>query len=110
MMRWLLFFALIAIPARAELPQRSLFFPSGAAPAAIATTAPIASGGDTVNNFIYVAPAQWSFWWHGQRVAAGAVPPGITVTAVTAARVEFNENGHEYAFDVGKFAPAAPAR
>jgi hypothetical protein len=109
--RFLLLFTLITTPAMAAeppapLPERSLFFPAGNAPAAsnagITPSAAIAAG-PNVHNFIYVGPEQWSFWWQGQRVTAQTIPTDMVIESITPAEVRFQHGGQTHTFAVGRF-------
>ena len=103
--------ALLAAPAAADVPTRTLFFPAGDAPQQVTTNSGATGAindGPNVHNFIYISSDQWSFWWQGRRVAAQAVPDGITIQSVTPTTVMFNDNGTPWQFTVGKFEAVKP--
>ncbi|MGE3770626.1 MAG: hypothetical protein AB7G06_06710 [Bdellovibrionales bacterium] len=92
----------------AELPSRSLFFPGSSAPVyatagALAVPSLPAYNGDTVHNFIYMAPDNWSFWWRGQRITPATQPAGLVIESVAPDTLVFTDNGQRWHIEVGKF-------
>lgn len=110
MMRYIVIFMLLAVPALAnDLPARPLFKPSGSAPmvnAPLPIAMPSAISGTSSNgigSFMYFAPDKWSFWWQGQRVTPDELPDGISDVDVTPNAIRFTQHGEAHEFLFGKF-------
>jgi hypothetical protein len=99
MMRWFVFLLFTAPAFAADLPARSLFFPSNVG----SNNAPIAKA-ENVHNFMFSSTDSWSFWFKGARISARAIPANITIHAISENHVSFNDNGQVWDFEIGKIA------